>query len=272
MAGQRRLHAYLARASHVPDPGWNRARGRRNDRSLRRMLRARGGCGHRYERPVRAEAGRRRRLCRHRRASFQGELQRRGDPHQRRCDRRRLALQALGGVRAAARNRVDHEDAGAQDHQHALPLGSHTGQPGLHQGQSEIIASERTRANLASPDAGAGGYGYIEKQLAALPKEIDKLKEDVGRARDPEQKKRLAANFRQFRAYYEELKNIKPPLPTRTLTKSVTLNEGGREIQILLLGRAHTDGDVFIYLPKEKVVATGDALIDWMPFLNDGYP
>jgi glyoxylase-like metal-dependent hydrolase (beta-lactamase superfamily II) len=25
-------------------------------------------------------------------------------------------------------------------------------------------------------------------------------------------------------------------------------------------------------LPKEKVVATGDALIDWMPFLNDGYP
>jgi len=39
-----------------------------------------------------------------------------------------------------------------------------------------------------------------------------------------------------------------------------------------VLGRAHTDGDVFIYLPKEKVVASGDALIDWMPFLGDGYP
>jgi glyoxylase-like metal-dependent hydrolase (beta-lactamase superfamily II) len=25
-------------------------------------------------------------------------------------------------------------------------------------------------------------------------------------------------------------------------------------------------------LPKEKVIASGDALIDWMPFLNDGYP
>jgi hypothetical protein len=37
-------------------------------------------------------------------------------------------------------------------------------------------------------------------------------------------------------------------------------------------GRAHTDGDVFIYLPKEKVIATGDALVDWMPFLGDGYP
>jgi cyclase len=52
----------------------------------------------------------------------------------------------------------------------------------------------------------------------------------------------------------------------------VTLNEQGREIQVLVLGRAHTDGDVFIYLPREKVVATGDALIDWMPFLGDGYP
>ena len=25
-------------------------------------------------------------------------------------------------------------------------------------------------------------------------------------------------------------------------------------------------------MPKEKVVATGDAVVDWMPFLNDGYP
>jgi cyclase len=136
----------------------------------------------------------------------------------------------------------------------------------------EIIASERTRENLKSADAGAGGYGYIEKQLAAVPKEIEKLKDDVMRATDPAQKKRLEANLQQAEAYYVELKNIKPPLPTRTLTKSVTIKEGGREIQLLLLGRAHTDGDVFIYLPKEKVLASGDALIDWMPFLNDGYP
>src|SRR5215213_6661450 len=77
----------------------------------------------------------------------------------------------------------------------------------------EIIASERTRANLASADAGAGGYGYIEKQLAAVPKEIEKLKEDVVRAKDAEQKKRLEANLQQAQAYHEELKNIKPPLP-----------------------------------------------------------
>src|SRR5437763_9898997 len=65
---------------------------------------------------------------------------------------------------------------------------------------------------------------------------------------------------------------MKPALPTRTVATTTTLREGGREIQLHVLRRAHTNGDLFIYLPKEKVVATGDALIDWMPFMNDGYP
>ena len=42
--------------------------------------------------------------------------------------------------------------------------------------------------------------------------------------------------------------------------------------RLCAVGRAHTDGDLFIYLPKEKVLATGDAVVGWMPFLNDGYP
>jgi glyoxylase-like metal-dependent hydrolase (beta-lactamase superfamily II) len=136
----------------------------------------------------------------------------------------------------------------------------------------EIIASERTKENLTKADAGVGGVSFIEKQLEALPKEIDKLKDDITKATSPEQKARLEANLQQAEAYLAELKNLKPTLPTKTVASTVILNEQGREIQLLLLGRAHTDGDVFIYLPKEKVIATGDALIDWMPFLNDGYP
>jgi glyoxylase-like metal-dependent hydrolase (beta-lactamase superfamily II) len=56
------------------------------------------------------------------------------------------------------------------------------------------------------------------------------------------------------------------------VSATTTLREGGREIRLNVLGRAHTNGDLFISLPKEKVVVSGDALIDWMPFMNDGYP
>lgn len=136
----------------------------------------------------------------------------------------------------------------------------------------QIITSERTRENLTNPNAGVGGIGYIEKQFTLVPKEIEELKAKIVQAKDAEQKARLEANLTQAQAYLEELKRMKPALPTHTVSHSVTLNERGREIQILVLGRGHTDGDVFIYLPKEKVVATGDALIDWMPFLNDGFP
>jgi cyclase len=139
--------------------------------------------------------------------------------------------------------------------------------PGL-----EIVASQRTRDNLTRPDAGVGGIPYIDKHLAALPKEIQGLKDDITRASSPELKARLESNLRQAEAYLQELKQMKPTLPTRTVSTTVTLNEQGREIQLHLLGRGHTDGDLYIYLPKEKVVVTGDAVVGWMPFLNDGYP
>ena len=69
----------------------------------------------------------------------------------------------------------------------------------------EIITSERTRANLVSPDAGSGGIAFIEKQLTSVPKEIEKLKDDIARTSDAAQRARLEANLRQTEAYLEEL-------------------------------------------------------------------
>jgi glyoxylase-like metal-dependent hydrolase (beta-lactamase superfamily II) len=136
----------------------------------------------------------------------------------------------------------------------------------------EIIASQRTLEGLTRPDAGSGGIPYVDKQLAAVPKEIEQLREELGRTSEPARKARLESNLRQAQDYLAEIQQFKPALPTRTVADALTLNEGGREIELMVLGRAHTDGDLFIYLPREKVVATGDALIDWMPFINDGYP
>src|SRR3989442_9336825 len=136
----------------------------------------------------------------------------------------------------------------------------------------EVVATERTKDNLTRADAGNGGVPFIAKQLAALPAEIQKLKDEAARASDPQTKGRIESNLRQAESYLEELKRMKPALPTRTVSTTQTVTEGGRELQLHVLGRAHTDGDLFVFLPKEKVVITGDALIDWMPFLTDGYP
>jgi cyclase len=73
-------------------------------------------------------------------------------------------------------------------------------------------------------------------------------------------------------AYQQEVGALKPALPTMAFERTMTLYRRDREIQLLYLGRAHTEGDVFVYLPKEKVVITGDAVIGWTPFMGDGYP
>ena len=67
------------------------------------------------------------------------------------------------------------------------------------------------------------------------------------------------------------LVNITPP--NVTFETSMQLYFGGREIDLKYFGRAHTSGDIYIHLPKEKIVFTGDVAQDGgVPYLGDCYP
>src|SRR5437762_10691624 len=61
-------------------------------------------------------------------------------------------------------------------------------------------------------------------------------------------------------------------LPSLTFEKSLVLYRGARSVHVLWLGKGHTDGDVVVYLPQDKVIVTGDLLHGWMPYMADGYP
>lgn len=51
----------------------------------------------------------------------------------------------------------------------------------------------------------------------------------------------------------------------------MTLFRGGREIQLLYIGRGHTDTDVVVYLPKERIVCTGDLMESVISYMGDAY-
>jgi len=63
-----------------------------------------------------------------------------------------------------------------------------------------------------------------------------------------------------------------PTPPTTTLSERMTLFRGGREIRLLFFGRGHTGGDVVVHLPQERVLVSGDLLLEGVPFMGDGYP
>src|SRR4029077_20943016 len=60
--------------------------------------------------------------------------------------------------------------------------------------------------------------------------------------------------------------------PNVTLTDRMTLYRGSREIQIRYLGHGHTAGDVVVFLPREKVVMTGDFLTAGLSNMSDSVP
>jgi cyclase len=92
------------------------------------------------------------------------------------------------------------------------------------------------------------------------------------KASGAEQKRPIEENIREAEAYFAELKSMQVTLPTMTFDRSLILRRGARTVEILWLGRAHTDGDVFVFLPNEKIIVTGDALHGWTPFMGDSYP
>jgi glyoxylase-like metal-dependent hydrolase (beta-lactamase superfamily II) len=51
-----------------------------------------------------------------------------------------------------------------------------------------------------------------------------------------------------------------------TLTDKYTIESGGRSIEILYLGQANTAGDIVMWLPEEKIVATGDIVVMPSPY------
>ena len=131
----------------------------------------------------------------------------------------------------------------------------------------EIISSEATRNNIQRI-----GIPRIKNEIVTLPQEIAGLKSDLEKAATAEQKSTIQENLRQAEAYFAELKSMQVTLPTMTFDHSLILHRKSRTVEILWLGRAHTDGDVFVFLPKEKVLCTGDALHGWTPFMGDSYP
>jgi len=60
--------------------------------------------------------------------------------------------------------------------------------------------------------------------------------------------------------------------PSVTFTDRLTIWSGGREIQLLHLGLSNTAGDVIMYLPDEKIVATGDIVVMPTPYGFGSYP
>ncbi|MBI3399511.1 MAG: MBL fold metallo-hydrolase [Deltaproteobacteria bacterium] len=78
----------------------------------------------------------------------------------------------------------------------------------------------------------------------------------------------------QFKKFFGEnaLEGFELTLPTKTFKDTLTLRAGGKTMELAYLGRGHTDGDIIVYLPIERIMFGGDLLYkDRLPWLGDAY-
>lgn len=66
-------------------------------------------------------------------------------------------------------------------------------------------------------------------------------------------------------------REIRPVRPTLLVADSLVLRRGERTIVIRYMGRGNTRGDLSVWLPKEQVLATGDLLVNPVPYSFGSY-
>jgi cyclase len=109
--------------------------------------------------------------------------------------------------------------------------------------------------------------GYVTQ----LPGQIENLKQRMAMESDPSRKAMLQAQLQAAENNAASQAELKPTPPNVTLRTNMTLYRGEREIQLRFLGRAHTAGDVVVFLPKERIVITGDMLTSALSNMSDAF-
>jgi cyclase len=65
----------------------------------------------------------------------------------------------------------------------------------------------------------------------------------------------------------------RPPFVTETVPHRRVIHLGSTDVEVLFLGRAHTGGDLSVYLPKDKVLFMSEAYLHWLfPAMRSAYP
>lgn len=112
----------------------------------------------------------------------------------------------------------------------------------------------------------------LKESLASIPHQIDTLRARASNARSQPEKALREEQIRQLQSYQAELQNYVPELPTITFDKSYILKNKALDLHIEFHGHAHTAGDVVVFCPQKRAVATGDMIIGFIPNLGDGFP
>lgn len=133
--------------------------------------------------------------------------------------------------------------------------------------RADIISSTVTRnlmADLAAP--------RLKASLEQAGKAVETFQQKLAAAKTAKEKSYYERMVSETRAYVAEMRNFTPELPNITFCHHLIIHDKAHQLHLAFRGRGHTAGDIVIFCPQKKVIATGDLLHGFLPYLGDGYP
>jgi cyclase len=137
-----------------------------------------------------------------------------------------------------------------------------------------VLAQTETRNQIA----GYNPYWFerFPGRAERMQKMIDAGKDADSKALTPTEIQELKTAVAGIQPVWTEFKRLPPRLaeltPDVAFEREMIIDLGNREVQLKHLGRGNTRGDALAYLPKEKILITGDLLDHPVPYFFGGYP
>jgi glyoxylase-like metal-dependent hydrolase (beta-lactamase superfamily II) len=156
-----------------------------------------------------------------------------------------------------------HDDhvMGTQAFQDAFPGIRIVAHPDTRDSMTTIAARNRERYLKDLPPY----LDYLERKLAADTAGTDAPLSDAERLGS-------ASDLRLGRRYLAEAPRFRVTLPEFMVVHQLILKRGRRTIEIRHFGRGNTGGDLVVFLPRERVIITGDLVVWPTPYVFDSYP
>jgi glyoxylase-like metal-dependent hydrolase (beta-lactamase superfamily II) len=127
-----------------------------------------------------------------------------------------------------------------------------------------IVSHENTYRNMT---------GEAMSYVPELPAEFDSyIHELEAMAKKEPLNERRSLMLGDLRTARRALDQVAVTPADLTFESKLTLHRGKREIQVLHLGKANTDGDALVWLPAEKVLISGDIIVHPIPYGIGSYP
>ena len=140
-----------------------------------------------------------------------------------------------------------------------------------------VISTPGTRDMLASSDTDRFMPGDNAEANARLQQNTANVAAAFAqRSQRPEFSATERAGYAQAAAelqnYAHEMERARRFVPTETFGDHLTLPDGATPVELMFLGRANTEGDAVAWLPRQRVLITGDTVVSPIPFGFDSYP